>query len=589
MPTPEFVPEWAKHAIWYQIFPERFRNGDPNNDPTLESQVNSWPHDLSQPWQVHPWTADWYAQQPYEAIHAKPIWYHLQRRRYGGDLQGILDRLDYLIDLGVNALYLNPVFQAPSSHKYDGATYHHVDPHFGPDPAGDLRLIADETPDDPSTWVWTAADRLLLDLISEVHQRGMHIILDGVFNHMGLNSWAFRDIVQHRQSSAFRNWFKILDWEQPSLYAPFTFVGWAGTNELPELNQDSNGITSGPKRYIFEITRRWMDPDGDGDPHDGIDGWRLDVAFCVRHGFWKDWRRHVKSINPQAYLTAEIVLEDDNAPYLQGDEFDAVMNYVWAIICAEFFAEERAAIPTSEFDRRLRELRRAYPGGVEYAMQNLLDSHDTPRIATHILNRNSLSYGAWKELMHKSQRRMNPALDTGAPDAATRQIQQLMVLFQMTYVGAPMIYYGDEAGMWGANDPCCRKPMVWPELQYEPEAAAPEGGLLERPGPVAFDHALHGLYKRLIAIRRGSPALQVGDFNTLLVDDLHGLYAFERSYNDERVVVALNNQPQTRAVTLPLHGSWRDLLAPEAIYQAGAAGLAIELAGRWGAVLQTLE
>jgi cyclomaltodextrinase / maltogenic alpha-amylase / neopullulanase len=589
MTPTDFVPEWAKRAIWYQIFPERFWNGDPSNDPTLESLEYSWPHDLSLPWQVHPWTADWYAQQPYEAVHSQPIWHHLHRRRYGGDLQGILDRLDYLQDLGVNALYLNPVFQAPSLHKYDGATYHHVDPHFGPDPLGDRRLIAGETPNDPSTWIWTAADRLLLELIGAVHRRGMHIILDGVFNHMGLDSWAFRDVAQHGQNSAYRDWFKISDWGQASRHAPFTYTGWAGTPELPELNQDANGITAGPKQYIFDITRRWMDPDGDGDPGDGLDGWRLDVAFCVRHGFWKDWRRHVKSINPQAYLTAEIVLEDDNAPYLQGDEFDAVMNYIWAIISVEFFAEEHSGILASEFDRRLCELRQAYPGGVEYVMQNLLDSHDTARIATHIVNRRDLSYRAWKELMHKTQRRLNPELETGAPDVTAREIQKLMVLFQMTYVGAPMIYYGDEAGMWGATDPCCRKPMVWPELEYEPEAATPDGGLRQPPVPVAFDHDLHGLYKKLIAVRRSSLALQLGDYSTLLIDDERSLYAFDRRYNGERVVIALNNQAQAQQATLPLHGSWRDLLEPGAPRQAGADGLAIELAGRWGVVLQALE
>ena len=132
----DFVPEWAKRAVWYQIFPERFWNGDPGNDPTLTSMKNSWPFDLTEPWEVHPWTSDWYARQPYELVNGKPIWHHLFRRRYGGDLQGILDRLDYIQDLGITAIYLNPVFQAPSLHKYDGATYHHIDPHFGPDLCG---------------------------------------------------------------------------------------------------------------------------------------------------------------------------------------------------------------------------------------------------------------------------------------------------------------------------------------------------------------------------------------------------------------------------------------------------------------------
>ena len=152
-PEKEFVPEWAKGIVWYQIFPERFRNGDANNDPTVQEIEGSYPHNHANSWQVHPWTADWYAQQPYEQETGESIWTHLQRRRYGGDLQGIIDKLDYLQDLGIEALYLNPIFESPSLHKYDGATYHHVDPNFGPDPQGDRALIATETPDNPSTWV----------------------------------------------------------------------------------------------------------------------------------------------------------------------------------------------------------------------------------------------------------------------------------------------------------------------------------------------------------------------------------------------------------------------------------------------------
>ncbi len=199
----DFVPDWAKGTVWYQIFPERFCNGDPQNDPRLEDQRGAYPHDQTPPWQIHPWTSDWYELQPYEQANGKGLWHNLQRRRYGGDLQGILDRLDYLQDLGVGGLYLTPVFDAPSAHKYDGATYHHVDPNFGPDPDGDRRRMAAESPSpDPAHWVWTKADRLLLELIAAVHRRGMRIILDGVFNHVGLNSWAFRDVQRQRHAVA---------------------------------------------------------------------------------------------------------------------------------------------------------------------------------------------------------------------------------------------------------------------------------------------------------------------------------------------------------------------------------------------------
>lgn len=563
MESPDFTPEWAKHAIWYQIFPERFCNGDPTNDPTLASLQGSYPHDLSEPWQVHPWTADIYQQQPYELVHHREIWHHLQRRRYGGDLQGIFDRLDYLQDLGITALYINPLFQAPSAHKYDGATYHHIDPHFGPDPQGDQRLIDGEIPADPATWVWTAADRMFLELVAEVHRRGMRIIIDGVFNHMGLNSWIFRDVVQKGRDSIFRDWFNVLDWQQPSRFAPFTYSGWYGVPELPELNQDVNGITAGPKSYIFEITRRWMDPDGDGDPGDGIDGWRLDVAFCIRHGFWKDWRRHVKAINPDAYLVAEIVMEDDNVPYLQGDEFDAEMNYRWTYLLAEFFAEERTKISVSEFDRLRRELRQSYPQCAAYVMHNLLSSHDTDRMASHIVNRDFLRYREWKECGELTRPHKNPAYDTRRPDAFERQLFMLMVLLQMTDIGAPIVYYGDEAGMWGANDPCCRKPMVWPELNYEVESVLSDGTPRPAASPVSFDHELFAWYKKLIAIRRSSLALRVGDLQPVIIDDEAGVYAFLRRYEDEQVLVVINNSAQPWQVQLPEGSQWQNLLEKE--------------------------
>jgi len=378
----EFVPGWAKSAVWYQIFPERFRNGDPDNDPTLESMRGAWPHDLSEPWQVHPWTSDWYELAPYERDNGKSFWFNVQRRRYGGDLEGVLGKLDYLEELGVNALYFNPVFKAPSSHKYDGETYHHIDPHLGPDPRGDLRLIATETPDDPSTWVWTAADLLVLELIRELHNRGMRIIFDGVFNHMGLRSWPFRDVLAHQRDSRFSDWFAIESWRDRRRGTRFVYRGWAGVRELPELRQDEDGIVPGPRKYIFDATRRWMDPDNDGDPSDGIDGWRLDVAFCISHAFWKSWRKWVRSINPEAYLTAEVVAEPaELEPYLRGDEFDAVMNYNFGFICDEYFFAREKRISTTAFDRTLRELREAFPRQVGYVMQNLFGSHDTARLA----------------------------------------------------------------------------------------------------------------------------------------------------------------------------------------------------------------
>ncbi|MBN2000567.1 alpha-amylase, partial [candidate division KSB1 bacterium] len=334
----EFVPGWAKSVIWYQIFPERFRDGDPGNNPTLADIKGADPVDPPKDWKIHPWESDWYELQDYEKKNGeRQLWKHLLRRRYGGDIQGIIDKLDYLQDLGITAIYLNPVFLSPSHHKYDGESYHHIDPNFGPDPEGDRKLIAGENPLDPSTWAWTSADELALQLISKAHSRGMKIIFDGVFNHLGRESFAFQDVVKNQQNSPYKDWFIIKSWENPETGSRFDYQGWFGVKSLPELRENSTGIADGPRQYIFDATKRWMNPKGKGIEF-GVDGWRLDVAYCIDHIFWKKWRKHVRSINPEAYLTAEIVDTPDKVlPYMQGDEFDGEMNYNFAFACAEFF------------------------------------------------------------------------------------------------------------------------------------------------------------------------------------------------------------------------------------------------------------
>jgi len=580
------IPHWAKQAVWYQIFPERFRNGDPNNDPTLADLHGAYPNDVTSPWQIHPWTSDWYKLQAYERANGRPLEFNQQRRRYGGDLQGILDKLDYLQDLGVNALYLTPVFESPSSHKYDGATYHHIDPNFGPDPNSDRKLIASEVGYDPSTWHWTAADKLALRLIDEVHARNMCIIFDGVFNHVGTNHWAFRDVAEQQQLSPYKDWFKVKSWNDPKTGKGFDYEGWWSFKELPELRQDENGLVAGPRDYIFAITQRWMDPNNDGDPRNGIDGWRLDVAACIHHHFWKQWRELVKRINPEAYLTGEVVNTIPVLqPYLQGDEFDAVMNYNFTYLCSEFFADERRRISVSAFDRRLRELREAFPRDVTYVMQNLVDSHDTDRIASRIVNRDRMAISEWLKYYQWSKVDRTPDYETRKPNAHERRAQKLIVLMQMTYIGAPMIYYGDEAGMWGANDPCCRKPMVWEEFEYEDEAASPEGGQRERAEQVAFDRELFEYYRKLIHIRRNHAALQFGDFKTMLIDETRELYAFSRAYENQKLVVLINNGKHDQLVQgLKIgEGKFEDLL--EGFVATGKGEVDCEVKAQMGRIL----
>jgi len=580
----DFVPAWAKHAVWYQILPERFANGDPGNDPTPQSLAGSL-HAAALPngWQVHPWTSDWYALQPWERASGRSVLAQLADRRYGGDLRGILRRLPYLQDLGVNALYLNPVFDAPSHHKYDAATLHHIDVHFGPDPQGDRALIAAETPADARTWVWTRADRLMLELIDVLHARGMRIIFDGVFNHVGVNFWAFRDMVAKQRESDFADWFKVTSWHGSP--GGFAYESWRDHRTLPEFRQVGETLAPGPLAYVNAITTRWMAPDGDVSR--GIDGWRLDVAPWLPHGFWKGWRAHVKAINPDAYLVAENIRDVAfNVPYLQGDEFDAVMNYNFAFACDEFFFRERTRLSVTAFDRRLRELREAYPDCVAPAMQNLIDSHDTARAASHIVNRDRIDYRGFDETYHPEDSRA-PKLDTRKPDMHERALQRLFVLFQMTTLGAPMVYYGDEAGMWGANDPCCRKPMLWPDRQYDAEAASPAGDLRAHADTVAFDHDLHAHYKRCIALRHALPVLRSGNIETLLADNSRGVLVHLRRNGDQAAITAINRSEQAQSVELPapMVATWHDWLNGEAVVPVEQGRIRLTLAPLWAAVL----
>ncbi|WMS92277.1 glycoside hydrolase family 13 protein [Pseudoalteromonas sp. HL-AS1] len=555
--TAEFVPQWAKKAVWYQIFPERFRNGDLTNDPTVDDIKGADPRQPPVQWRVHPWGSDWYELQDYEranqqANNETAISTHLLRRRYGGDLQGIIDKLDYLADLGINAIYLNPVFDAPSLHKYDAASYHHIDPNFGPDPQGDRALMMTENPLDPNTWVWTKADELAIELIHKAHHKGIRIIFDGVFNHMGINSFAFQNLTKNQAQSPYKDWFSVISFDDQKRGTKFDYEGWFGVKSLPEFKEDQQGLAKGPKEYIFAATQRWMNPKGMGSEY-GIDGWRLDVAYCIGHGFWKEWRSLVKAINPEAYLTAEIVDTPENVkPYMQGDEFDGEMNYNFAFTAAEFlFNPPHMAITAAEFDSKLAELRSLYPKGVAYVVQNLFGSHDSNRIGSHIVNRGVANFRDWQKYFSASQVAINPAYDVSKPKAKDIQLQKLFAVLQMTYVGAPMIYYGDEVGMWGANDPDTRKPMLWSDIEYKQEIHDPDGSQ-RKPDSVSINYQLKNLYKQLIALRKTHQALSIGSYKTILADSAANVFVFQRQYKDETVWVVINNAQKQQNITLPI-------------------------------------
>ena len=526
------VPDWAKDAVWYQIFPERFRNGSHSNDPVLVDIA-----DRPVPgWKILPWGTDWYGQADWEKgvgdFHRS-----VYLRRFGGDLLGVREKLGYLQDLGVNAIYLNPIFTAPSLHKYDAACLHHVDPTFGPDRAGDLRLLArSHETENPATWIWTAADRFFLDLIREVHRRGMRIIIDGVFNHVGTRFFAFRDLLKNGRQSRYAGWFKIERWKADG---SFEYEGWFGHKALPELARTSSDLAAPVREYLFAITRRWMDPNGDGDPADGVDGWRLDVAFCVPHGFWRKWRKLVKGINPDAFLTGEIVSMADD--FLRGDEFDSVMNYMLLFPTVRFFSPGRQPISARTLQAHLNRLRRAYPEETAFVLQNLLDSHDVGRIATVLENELPLK-SEWQSYFDLSRVVGNQQLITTKPRTRTLNVLRQMVVFQMTYLGAPMIYYGTEVGMWGANDPDNRQPMLWDDVEYVPERTTARGSA--RPVARKPDRKLFSFFRKAIAVRRGCAALRRGSLRWVKTNSPQML-AFCRDTDTSSVLVLLNAGDRT--------------------------------------------
>ncbi len=537
------VPDWAKDAIWYQIFPERFRNGRPRSNPRVEDIGDS----RVPGWRITPWGMDWYAQAPWERKRGD-FFKSVYLRRYGGDLIGVRQKLGYLQDLGINAIYLNPVFQARSLHKYDGACFHHIDPTFGPDRDGDLKVIAraGET-ENPDSWAWTSADEYFAELVADAHARKMRIIIDGVFNHTGRDFFAFRDLLINGKRSRYRDWYKIKKWNEDGA---FEYEGWFGHQMLPEFAQVRDNLAPPVREYIFNITRRWM-------TRARIDGWRLDVAFCIPHGFWRDWRKLVKQLNPEAYTTAEIV--SLATEYLRGDEFDAVMNYMWLFAAASFFTPNRAAVSANEFRRRLNEIRRAYPEETGYALQNLLDSHDVGRILTVFENRFP-PVEKFSDFFEATRVKNRPGLRTQKPGPAAVRALKQMVAFQCAYVGAPMIYYGTEVGLWGANDPCDRQPMLWDDISYEDERRGwnREVAVSHR----APDMETFRFFQRAFQLRKSEAALRRGELRWKTSG--HPRVAiFERKL--KRDVISCVFNPTSKPAHVSLHRGGVDLWTGQAV------------------------
>src|SRR5699024_366063 len=362
------TPEWVKHTVWYQIFPERFANGDKSNDP---QGVKAWnPED-------HPGREDF----------------------YGGDLQGVLDHLDYLKKLGVNGLYFCPIFKASSNHKYDTIDYLQVDPAFG-----DKDLFA--------------------KVVNEAHARGMKVMLDAVFNHLGDQSMQWQDVVKNGPSSRFASWFHINEYPVAPYRDPLKGEGspkfdtFAFEKHMPKLNTANPEVQD----FLLEIATYWV-------KYFDIDAWRLDVANEVDHHFWKRFHDELVKIKPDFYIVGEIW--HSARPWLQGDQFTGVMNYPYTLQIEDHFFKHK--MNAKDLSEHLTDQLMMYPDMVDQAMMNMLDSHDTARILTLAKDNQDLALQA--------------------------------VAYEFVQPGVPCIYYGTEMGMSGDNDPDCRKPMDWSKLE----------------------------------------------------------------------------------------------------------------------------
>jgi len=455
------TPEWVKDAVFYQIFPDRF---------ATSARV-------PKPSNLEPW-------------HTLPSLHGYK----GGDLLGVVEHLDYLSDLGINALYFCPVFQSASSHRYHTHDYYRVDPMLGGDAA-------------------------LRELLDQAHARGIHVVLDGVFNHASRGFFQFHDVLENGAQSAYIDWFVVPDPTKP--LNPYDVDEIAKHNEkwdtnyqcwwdlpaLPEFNTDHPDV----REFLWNVATFWIEF--------GIDGWRLDVPEDIDDAeFWREFRSRVKAANPDAYLLGEIWHPAQE--WLTGDRFDAVMNYVFNRACQGFFGGLQLdtevkpggytlePIRAEAFAQQVDDMLALYDPEVNQVQFNLLGSHDTPRILS-ILGGNVARL-------------------------------KLAILFQMTFVGAPCIYYGDELGMLSV--PVVghegRASMSWDERSWNVD--------------------LRDTVKRLVALRREHAVLRRGSFVPLYADDTTNVYAFGRRLGRDTLLVVLNNGEEPYEVNLPLKDVLRE-------------------------------
>lgn len=564
-------PAWASSAIWYEIFVERFHNGDKSNDPRLSDITIPGQSEPPSNWAITPWTSDWYADDAWAPNTGKSFFENLFFRRYGGDLEGVLQKLDYLQDLGVNALYFRPVNDAPSLHKYDARSYHHVDVNFGPDPEGDRKLIAAEDPKDQSTWKWTAADKLFLKVIEEAHKRKMKVVMDYSWNHTGILFWAFDEIRRKGAQASTKDWYMIKSFDDPATSQnEFAYDGWIGIQSLPEIKKVDvtterkvghpyeGDIHADVKKHIYAVTERWLSPNG--NTQNGVDGYRLDVADHVGLKFWREFRQVVRKINPDAYLVGEIWWQKwpeelmDPRPYTSGDVFDAVMFYQVYRPARYFFAKTDFPIDAKQLRDSLEFQWSRITEATRYAMMNTSSSADAPRLLSDFYNPAKYKVNA--------KPKDDPGYKTGKPDEESYKRLRLYIVHAFTNIGGPAIYYGEEAGMWGADDPDDRKPMWWKEFRFDKESRNNYQPGEKVYDPVGFNQEHFNFYKKLATIRNSNPVLSNGKFEFLVTDGK--LLSYKRYDDKDEIIVYFNVDNASHNFSKP-KGKYVDLLTGKTI------------------------
>ena len=516
------TPDWAKGAVMYQIFTDRFYNGDKSND--VETNEYYYIGDYSQ--RVTNW-------DKYPANMGV-------REFYGGDLQGVMDKLDYLQDLGVEVVYFNPLFVSPSNHKYDIQDYDYIDPHYGKIVDDGGEVLPNGVTDNSQATKYKkrttgfknleASNELFIKLVEELHRRGMKVILDGVFNHCGsFNKWMDRERIYEGEEdyepgayvsadSPYRSYFRFFK-EGPENW-PYNgnYDGWWGHDTLPKLNyEDSVKL----ENYILYIGRKWVSP-----PYN-VDGWRLDVAADLgrsneyNHEFWQKFRRAVKDANPNALILAEHY--GDPSDWLKGDEWDTVMNYdafmepvTWFLTGMEKHSDEAREELLGNIDN--------FIGSMAHHMSNML----TPSL--HVAM-NELSNHDHSRFLTRTNHMVGRVEHLG-PEAANEYVNKAVmreaVVMQMTWVGAPTVYYGDEAGVCGFTDPDNRRSYPWGHEDQE----------------------LIAFHKEAIRIHKEHPALKTGSLKILGGEE--NILSYARFKGHDRIIVVINNRSERAEVKVPV-------------------------------------